>query len=406
VLFPNWDPIAVPLVAANLRREGIDARPLEESPVLIRTAMRHNVGQCIPLNIIAQDFMEYVRVRGLDPSRTVLWMAESGLTCNLGMFPAGLKAVFEAHGNGFEKVEVYRGDITHIEISLRASLNAYGAHLLGGLVRRAACRTRPYETVAGQTDQAVARSLEILVPAFEGKAGKRAAARQVAALFEAIPVRGGSRPKAAIFGDFYARDNDVLNQDLVRAIEQAGGEAVTTPYTEYVEIVAGAYFLKWLRSGEYLKTLGLKALLTAMKLLGRRYGVPFEGIIGKSRGRPPRDTDAMLSRFAVRTEHVGESFENLLKVFHLAEAHPDLRLFIQTSPAFCCPALVTEAMARDIQRLTGVPVVSLTYDGTGQYRNDAIVPYLTFPRREVRQKTAGKWKPLKLVAASGPARSA
>jgi hypothetical protein len=63
-------------------------------------------------------------------------------------------------------------------------------------------------------------------------------------------------------------------------------------------------------------------------------------------------------------------------------------------------------MARDIQRLTGVPVVSLTYDGTGQYRNDAIVPYLTFPRREVRQKTAGKWKPLKLVAASGPARSA
>ena len=37
-------------------------------------------------------------------------------------------------------------------------------------------------------------------------------------------------------------------------------------------------------------------------------------------------------------------------------------------------------MARDIQRVTGVPVVSLTYDGTGRYQNDAIVPYLRFSR--------------------------
>ena len=53
---------------------------------------------------------------------------------------------------------------------------------------------------------------------------------------------------------------------------------------------------------------------------------------------------------------------------------------MQASPAFCCPSLVTEAMALDIQRVTGVPVVNLTYDGTGRYRNDALVPYLRFSR--------------------------
>jgi hypothetical protein len=40
--------------------------------------------------------------------------------------------------------------------------------------------------------------------------------------------------------------------------------------------------------------------------------------------------------------------------------------------------MVTEAMARDIERLTGVPVVSITHDGTGQYQNEAIVPYVRF----------------------------
>jgi hypothetical protein len=48
--------------------------------------------------------------------------------------------------------------------------------------------------------------------------------------------------------------------------------------------------------------------------------------------------------------------------------------------------MVTEAMARDIERLTGVPVVSITYDGTGQYMNDVIVPYVQFARARA-QKT-------------------
>jgi len=37
-------------------------------------------------------------------------------------------------------------------------------------------------------------------------------------------------------------------------------------------------------------------------------------------------------------------------------------------------------MSRTIEKLTGVPVVSLTYDGTGRYQNDALVPYLRFFR--------------------------
>jgi hypothetical protein len=75
-------------------------------------------------------------------------------------------------------------------------------------------------------------------------------------------------------------------------------------------------------------------------------------------------------------EHHGESWDNLLKIAHLKKTHPDLRLFVQTNPAFCCPSLVTEAMSRRIEEITGVPVVTLTYDGTGSVKNDRIVPYL------------------------------
>ena len=35
-------------------------------------------------------------------------------------------------------------------------------------------------------------------------------------------------------------------------------------------------------------------------------------------------------------------------------------------------------MSEKIRRLTGVPVVPITYDGTGSPKNEMIVPYLRF----------------------------
>ena len=46
-------------------------------------------------------------------------------------------------------------------------------------------------------------------------------------------------------------------------------------------------------------------------------------------------------------------------------------------------------MTRDIERLTGVPVVSITYDGTGQYQNEGIVPYVKYAA--AAQVTARSW---------------
>ena len=70
----------------------------------------------------------------------------------------------------------------------------------------------------------------------------------------------------------------------------------------------------------------------------------------------------------------------MLKIHYLTKHYPDLTLFIQTNPAFCCPSMVTEAMKKEIEKITSIPVVSITYDGTGGLKNESVVPYLKFPR--------------------------
>jgi len=91
--------------------------------------------------------------------------------------------------------------------------------------------------------------------------------------------------------------------------------------------------------------------------------------------------EKILAEYNIRIEHTGETMENLLKIFYIKKHYPNVALFVQTSPAFCCPSLVTEAMAKEIEKKTGVPIVSITYDGTSASGNEAIIPYLTYLKK-------------------------
>ena len=381
LLFPIWDPLLNPLMAACLRREGIDAQALREDPVIIRKAMRHNTGQCIPLNIIAEDFVDYVRQHDLDPGKTALWIPQMGLSCNITMFPHFTKSLLESFGGGMEKAEVYCGELSLSEISLRAALNAFRAALVGGLLRRVSCRLRPYEREPGATDRALDRAMEVLTTAFEGKASKDSALRTVVGLFDAIETSLEPRPKVAIFGDMYVRDNDVMNQGLIRAIERAGGEVIATPLIEYYRIMIGSYFRRWLEMRDYSTWLSTKMIWTVGEAVASRYRTYFEKFLEEDHPVDPGAARWLRDSFGLRPEHAGESSDNLRKIFHLLHARPDIRLFVQVSPAFCCPSLITEAMSRTIEKVTGVPVVNVTYDGTGEYRNDVFEPWLREPLR-------------------------
>jgi predicted nucleotide-binding protein (sugar kinase/HSP70/actin superfamily) len=237
MLMPNWDTFVSPLVVANLSRAGIDARLLESSELGIRKSMVHNTGQCLPINIIAQDYIDYIEKHKLDPSQVILWMLEGKISCNLRQYPFYIKKILENYGKGLEKASVYSGTITHKEMSVGVTYYAYFAYMLGGLFRKTACRLRPYEQVPGQTDEVFREVHRILVNTLTGENSIERGIRDSMDLVDGIDYdRETRKPLVAIFGDLYVRDNDIMNQDLVGDIEKAGGEVLVTPYHDYTKI--------------------------------------------------------------------------------------------------------------------------------------------------------------------------
>lgn len=279
-----------------------------------------------------------------------------------------------------------------VEISPLVSVKSYFAYMFGGNLKKIGCMIRPYEINKGQTDRVIAESGDILRKAFLGEYGFLEAVKMVVSKIDAIPYRKTYRPKVAIFGDLYVRDNEVMNQNLIQYIEDAGGEVLLTPYNEYAKIISGAVFKKWMKSLNIPQIVLFKSLLGAMELLENRYHGYFEKYIGKPISSKNPLAEEELGKFNIRIEQEGESYENILKIFKILKAHPDVSLFIQTNPAFCCPSLITEAMGRQIEEVTGVPILTITYDGTESPKNDIIIPYLKYSKLKKRRN----WKIRKL----------
>lgn len=381
VVIPNWDPLTCRLLAENLRREGFTTYLIKETPATIQKSLKFNTGQCIPVNAIAQGFIECMEENRLDPAQTVLWMSHSELACNIKLYPHFIKSHLKAHGGGMEKAGVFVGELSFIDISIRAGINAYFAYLFGGLLRKMICRIRPYEVTPGATDIVAERSLEIFCDAMAGYRTKESAVIQVTGLFSKIETRTEARIKVALFGDLYVRDNDVMNQGLIRVIEAHGGEAITTPYNDYAKMIADKYFKKWFSEGKYMNVLSYKSLLAAMNSLEKRYLKHFEQVLPDVHHAYDDDPEKIIAQYRLSMENTGESMDNILKVHYIKKHFPDVGLFVQTSPAFCCASLITESMTAKIEAVTGVPVVCVTYDGTGGNKNRQIIPYLKYPRK-------------------------
>jgi formate dehydrogenase maturation protein FdhE len=153
-------------------------------------------------------------------------------------------------------------------------------------------------------------------------------------------------------------------------------------------MVSRPYLRKWLIEGRYLSAISTQALMATLKRKEKIYYSYFERILNEPEPEYNEPAKEILARYNVRLENTGESMDNILKIHYIKKHHPEVALFVQASPAFCCPSLVTEAMANEIERKTNTPVVSITYDGTGGNKNEVIIPYLKFPRH-ARRKDQG-----------------
>jgi predicted nucleotide-binding protein (sugar kinase/HSP70/actin superfamily) len=230
--------------AGAFRACGVEAEVMEESDAeTVRIGRRHTLGkECFPCILTTGDMLKTSRRPDFRPDRSAFFMPSGSGPCRFGQYHRFHRMVLSDHG--FGDVPIYS---PNQDGRLYREL-----HILGGRFTRLGWRaivatdllikmlhqTRPYETVPGQTDRVYREELRNIERAIEqgGDAVYDAIEKAVDG-FLAIPVTDRSKPVVGVVGEIYIRSNRFSNNDLVRKIEEFGGEAWLAPITEWVTYV-------------------------------------------------------------------------------------------------------------------------------------------------------------------------
>jgi predicted nucleotide-binding protein (sugar kinase/HSP70/actin superfamily) len=384
ILVPNYDPLSCSLICAAFEHGCYHARLIEETPMTVVSSLRLNDGQCLPLSCIVQGIVETIRKYRLKPENTALYLnALVQTACNLPQYPLMAKKLLEQRGGGFEKVKVFASEFEMKGLPLELIHEIYCSYLLGGLLRKIGCRLRPYERSPGQTNRVIEDARLRLYRCIAKGETKEAVFRDIVAGFSRIPLvdRPGTRPKVAIIGDLYVRDNEAFNQGLIADLESYGAEVVTVPFTYVVRLILDRDIRFLWEDGRYVSVMGNKLLAEVLETTERRFYQVARDILQEDFPTFDGAIFDCLKRYHVSLSHGGETAQNILKIFSLLHHDPQIALFIHVNPLFCCPALVSEALFKTIEKDIGIPIVSLMFDGTTGRQNESLAPYLHYISR-------------------------
>ncbi|HSW35941.1 MAG TPA: acyl-CoA dehydratase activase [Candidatus Limnocylindrales bacterium] len=412
----EWNKILIPdgtkhssIFAALFESRGIESAPLPRSNDKDLTLARHylNGEECLPFIQNMQDYLEYAVQNPLELAENgvVFFQGWSCGPCRYGLYAPTQALLLNRAGYGAQKVCAIK-----MEDLVKRFGPAFVVAFFDGTVAvdqlyKMLHSSRPYELEKGASEAlfedcceqlcSVLRSHRFswpqLLPGSHLKPLEKLLAES-AKRFAAIPRNGELRPRIMVAGEFYVRLDDRCNQDLIKQIEVAGGEAAFAPASEFFSYTAYTNYRKaemeysFQRSiANYAKKLGYAAVArlaqrdehrlahAAVSYLHgqeepeaweiRKHSIKY--VPERSAGEPPMTIGRTIA-FSSRDRVAGAIF---------------------VAPFTCMPAAVVEAQQGVISEDLGIPIITIYYDGRDNTNRDEFIQSLVF---QARQKLAQK----------------
>lgn len=413
VFFPTMAEAGSRAIAAAFRSVGIEARPMppsdEETLVL---GGRYSSGEeCLPLKVTLGDALKLLVHSTIPPDKMAIFMPTSDGPCRFGQYGSFMKVVFRDLGYGDVLLvsptcaDGYSGVGEHADLLIRTAWRA----LVGSdLLQKLLLRVRPYEKEKGTADRAYEEATRLLCRAIEvpGEPPRRkleriaGSLREGRALLRAVPADFSSpRPLVGVVGEIFCRLNTFSNDDVMRKVEDAGGECWISDVSEWV----------WSTNADHIRTLKRFGKRLTMEMLGAKLKWHFqtkdehalvEAFRGDFKGyEEPHDIREIyeLARPYLPPEGaLGEMMLSVGKTVYMYRKGVDGILDI--NPFSCMNGIVSEAVYPRVSRdCDGLPVRVLYFDGTRADRRYELEIFMDL----VRAYSARKKRPRRLPEGMG-----
>jgi predicted nucleotide-binding protein (sugar kinase/HSP70/actin superfamily) len=400
---PRMSGSAAECFSAALRASGLDARPFPESDAeTLELGGRYTSGdECFPERVTLGDALKIVLAPDARPERVAFFMPLAPGPCRYGQYAPFLRRVLDQVGAGDALVVSPSSTGGYGEL-LGAETRglqraAWRALVVADILRKALLRVRPYEEEPGSTDAAHRAAVGEACAVLErpGRSSKetmaelRGVMEREAARFESIPRQREERLLIGVVGEIFCRLNTFSNEDLLRRLEEQGGEAWISDLTEWIYYTNLEERRKWIPYAG--KRWSRRMLVAILKVTFQRRDehaliTPFHRLFAgrEEPSRISRITD--LAEPYLPAEGVyGEMVLNAGKAVYLWSKGCDG--IIDISPFTCMNGIVSEAIYPKLSREhDAIPIRTFYFDGTQSHLERDLGIFLELARGYRKRK--------------------
>jgi predicted CoA-substrate-specific enzyme activase len=380
-------------VAAAFQACGVDADVFPESDeeTLYWGRKLTSGKECYPCILTTGDMVKLVKDPNFDHGRAAFFMPSGNGPCRFGQYHRFHRLVLD--DLGFSHVPIYS---PNQDETLYSDLGIMGSQFtrLGwqgivavDLLMKKLLETRPYEKRRGQTDEVYKESLKRICESIRQGDDLEEALQKSVEQFNRIEVDGlGTKPLIGIVGEIFVRLNPFANENVIRKIEQFGGEAWIAPLTEWILYVNTIAKKRSLEKRSFSNL--LKVFLTdyyqkkdehhlekLFKSHLRNFGEPKTRSIFK-KAKPYLDSS-----------FEGEAILSVGKTIDFARRNASG--IVNIMPFTCMPGtIVSTLLKRYREENNNIPILNMAYDGQEQTNTLTRLEAFMYQAREFQNRNS------------------
>lgn len=241
IIAPQMAPLHFELIQEVARSEGyrIEILPKVEKEDIEEGLKYVNNDSCYPSIIIIGQLLRALKSGRYDLNNTSIVMSQTGGPCRASNYLGLLKKAL--HSTGLQNIPILSLNVSGLEknpgfkLSLSMLQKAVLAVLYGDLLMKVLYRVRPYEVVAGSSEQLLRRWLEKCKTDVKNTDRNifRENVKNIIQDFENIEIRGERRPRVGLVGEILVKYHPAANNNMAEFIENAGAEIVVPGLIEF-----------------------------------------------------------------------------------------------------------------------------------------------------------------------------
>ena len=367
IFLPRMSDHAV-AVAAAFEYCGIKAEVLPESTSeTVDIGKKYVSGkECYPCAVTTGDMVKKIMEPGFDPDRSAFFMPSGAGPCRFGQYNVFNRLVIKELG--LDNVPVFspiqdEHFYKHLNIAGKGfAMRSWKGISAISLLQKCLHETRPYEKDKGISEETYAMHLQGAYNSMRGAdGGIEAVLKKARVDFENIPADKHKRPLIGIVGEIFVRSNRFSNEDLVRKIEELGGEAYLAPAEEWIYYVNLMALRRVLIKKDWSGMITLLSKRFFQKRIEHKFERFFSGFL---KNLHETDTREILCKAGpyIHPSFEGEAILSIGKSIELIEKGASG--IINAMPFGCMPGTIVSGLMRGIKREYGIPCLSIPYDGT------------------------------------------